>query len=75
MARAVAQLALYELPDDSFERFVPQVNAVSDTEITRVARAYLQPSDMITVVVGDPDVVMPAMQKEGFPEPQVVTVD
>jgi zinc protease len=75
VVRAVAQLALYTLPDDSFEQFVPRVKAVDEPEVTRVARAYLQPSEMITVVVGDPDVVAPAMQAEGFPEPQIVTVD
>ena len=75
VVRAVAQLALYDLPDDSFEQFVPRVNAVADSEVTRVARTYLQPPDMITVIVGDPDVVSPAMQAEGFPEPQIVTVE
>jgi zinc protease len=75
VARAVAQLSLYGLPDDSFELFVPAVNAVDSDEVTRVANAYLQPEDMITVVVGDPDVVVPAMEAEGFAGAQIVTVD
>jgi predicted Zn-dependent peptidase len=75
VARAVAQLALYDLPDDSFEEFVPRVNATSEDEVTRVANAYLQPAEMITVVVGDPDVVAPALRAEGFPEPVLVTVE
>jgi len=75
VARAVAQLALYDLPDDSFEQFVPRVDATSEDDVTRVANRYLQPSEMITVIVGDPDVVVPAMRAEGFPEPQFVTVE
>ena len=75
VARALAQLVLYDLPDDSFEQFVPRVNATSEDEVTRVANAYLRPSEMVTVVVGDPDVVAPALQSEGFPEPQLVTVE
>ncbi len=75
VARAVAQLALYDLPDDSFEQFVPRVDRTSEDEVTRVANQYLQPSEMITVIVGDPDVVAPALQAEGFPEPQIVTVE
>ena len=75
VARAVAQLALYDLPDDSFEQFVPRVDATSEDEVTRVANRYLQPSEMITVIVGDPDIVVPAMRAEGFPEPQFVTVE
>jgi len=75
VVRAVAQLALYDLPDDSFEQFVPRVKAVDEPEVTRVALGYLQPSDMVTVIVGDAEVVAPAMQAEGFPEPQIVTVE
>jgi predicted Zn-dependent peptidase len=75
VARAVAQLVLYELPDDSFEQFVPRVNATSEDEVTRVANAYLRPAEMVTVIVGDADVVAPALQSEGFPEPRLVTVE
>ncbi len=75
VARAVAQLALYDLPDDSFERFVPRVNATSEDEVTRVANAYLRPAEMVTVVVGDPEIVAPALEAEGFSDPQLVTVD
>ena len=55
IARAAGQLALYELPDDYFSQFSPRVNAVDSAEITRVAQAYLDPSRMLTVVVGDRD--------------------
>ncbi len=75
VARAAAQLALYDLPADSFENFVAAVNAVDAGDVTRVATTYLQPDDMITVVVGDPDLVIPSMTAEGFPEPEIVTVE
>jgi hypothetical protein len=51
------------------------VNAVGEADVTRVARSCLHPDDMITVIVGDPEVVGPAMQSEGFPEPRTVTVE
>ena len=44
VARAVAQLALYGLPDTYFQEFVPKVNAVTGDEVTRVAAAYLDPA-------------------------------
>ena len=75
VARAVAQLALYDLPDASLEQFVPSVNAVEPDDATRVAHAHLQPAEMTTVIVGDADVVVPSLRAEGFPEPQVVTVE
>ena len=53
VARSVAQLALYGLPDTYFQEFVPKVNAVTADEVTRVAAAYLDPSRLTTLVVGD----------------------
>ncbi len=53
VARAVAQLALFDLPDTYFEEFVPKVNAVTAAEVTRVAQNYLDPSRAIALVVGD----------------------
>ncbi|HET7617633.1 MAG TPA: hypothetical protein VFK20_03920, partial [Vicinamibacterales bacterium] len=57
VARAVAQLALFGLPDDYFEQFVPRVNAVTADDVLRVAREYLDPERMAIVIVGDRDVV------------------
>ena len=53
VARSVAQLALFDLPDTYFEQFVPKVNAVTADEVTRVAHTYLDPSRAIALVVGD----------------------
>jgi zinc protease len=53
VARSVAQLALFGLPDSYFEEFVPTVNAVTADEVTRVAQSYLDPSRAIALVVGD----------------------
>jgi zinc protease len=57
VARGVAQLALFGLPDDYFEQFVPRVNAVTAEDVLRVAREYLDPERMAIVIVGDRDVV------------------
>ena len=53
VARSVAQLALFDLPDSYFEEFLPKVNAVTADEVTRVARTYLDPSRAIALIVGD----------------------
>ncbi|HEX6973069.1 MAG TPA: hypothetical protein VF147_01645, partial [Vicinamibacterales bacterium] len=47
------QLALYNLPDDYFSTFVPKVLAVDEAEVTRVAAEYIDPSRLLTVIVGD----------------------
>ena len=36
IARAVTQLALYDLPDDYFAEFVPRVEQVTIDDVTRV---------------------------------------
>jgi predicted Zn-dependent peptidase len=53
VARAVAQLALFGLPDTYFQQFMPNVNAVTGDEVTRVAARYLDPARLTTLVVGD----------------------
>ena len=53
LARAVTQLALYELPDSYFDEFVGRVEAVTVDDVTRVTRQYLDPDRLTTLVVGD----------------------
>jgi predicted Zn-dependent peptidase len=53
ISRAAAQLALYGLPDDYFSTFVPKVLAVGADDVTRVARTHIDPSRLLTVIVGD----------------------
>lgn len=55
LAHALAQLALFDLPDDTFDRFVDLVNAVTTTEVTALARQWLASAAMHAVVVGDAD--------------------
>jgi len=57
MARAMTQLALYDLPDDYFDEFVPRIEGVTIEEITRVAERHLDPSRLTTLIVGDLDTI------------------
>lgn len=53
LARAVTQLALYDLPDDYFDRYVPLIQAVTMDEVTAAARRHLRLEELQVVVVGD----------------------
>lgn len=53
ISRSAAQLALYGLSDDYFSTFVPKVMAVDEAEVTRVAAAHIDPTRLLTVIVGD----------------------
>jgi zinc protease len=57
VARAVMQLALYDLPDDYFADFVPRVECVTAEEATRVMALYTDPGRLTTLVVGDLDAI------------------
>ena len=72
VARAVAQLSLYGLPDTYFEEFIPKVHAVEAADVTRVAQQYLEPSRLTTLVVGDHATIGPSLSALGLGEPQVL---
>jgi predicted Zn-dependent peptidase len=63
ISRGAAQLALYGLPDDYFSTFVPKVLAVSEAEVTRVAVEHIDPSRLLTVIVGDREKVGPSLPR------------
>jgi predicted Zn-dependent peptidase len=53
VARAVTNIALYDLPDDYFAEFVPLVERVTPDDVTRVAARHLDPDRLTTLIVGD----------------------
>jgi len=69
VARAVSQLALYDLPDTYFSDFVPTVSAVTAADVTRVAAQYLDPGRLTALVVGDAQVVAESLRTLSFGDP------
>ena len=61
VARAAAQMALHDLPDDYYTTFVPRVLAIDEASVTRAAAGHLDPSRLLTVIVGDRDRIGPAL--------------
>ena len=53
VARAVTQIALYDLPDDYFAEFVPRVERVTVDDVTARRRAPPRSRRLTTLVVGD----------------------
>jgi len=74
VARAVSQLALYDLPDSYFSDFVPTVTAVTSGDVMRVAAQYLDPGRLTALVVGDAAVVTESLHTLSFGEPQLLPV-
>jgi predicted Zn-dependent peptidase len=75
LARAVTQLALYDLPDTYFDEFVSTVESVTVDDVTRVARQYLDPARLTTLVVGDYGVVAPDLPKLDLGVPSILAAD
>ena len=74
VGRAAVQLALYDLPEDYFTTFVPKVLALTEEDVTRVAAAHLDPSRLLTVVVGDREKVGPSLHQLELGESSDVAV-
>jgi zinc protease len=72
VARSVAQLALYDLPDTYFAEFVPKVNAIGESDVTRVATRYLAPDKLSTLIVGDHSAIADSLTTLGLGTPSVL---
>ena len=72
VARGVAQLAVFGLPDTYFEEFVPRVRQVTAESVLDAAVRYLDPARMTTLVVGDLGVIRDSLGSLSLGEPQVV---
>jgi zinc protease len=75
IGRGAMQLALYDLPDDYFEQFVPRIEAVTSDDVSRVMARHLDPARFVTVVVGDLDTIGPDLAALGRGEPVILPPD
>jgi zinc protease len=75
IARAATQIALYDLPDDYFVQFVPNVERVTTTDVTRAAAAHLDPARLVTLVVGDLEAVADDLGRLGLGAPVVLSAE
>jgi predicted Zn-dependent peptidase len=53
IASQLAELVIYDLPDDYFNDYVARVLAVTKEDVARVAKKYLDPEKVAVIVVGD----------------------
>jgi zinc protease len=65
IARAAMQLAVHDLPDDTFDRFVPAVEAVTSDDVHKGATRHVRPDEATVVVVGDAAACATPLEKVG----------
>jgi len=68
VARGMAHLLLYGLPDDYFDSFVPSVERIDATRVREAAAAHLDPATLATAIVGDASLVGPQLVHSGVGE-------
>ena len=75
VARAAAQLALYDLPDTYFEAFIPRINAVGTDDVVSVAARYVDAARATTLIVGDHAAIGESLASLGLGELQVLPAE
>ena len=58
IASQMEDLFIYDLPDDTFNRYIDRILGVSRDDVSRVAKKTLNPDAMVVVVVGDKAQIM-----------------
>jgi zinc protease len=69
LARAMAQLVLYGLPDDYFDTFTTRVAEVTVDHARQAASTHLHPDRLATAIVSDSSIVLPQLAAAGLGEP------
>jgi zinc protease len=75
IARAAMQLALFDLPDDYFEQFVPTVSRITAADVHAVMERHVNPARLVTLIVGDLDVIGSELMALGLGDPVVLPSD
>ena len=71
VAAAVADLVVYDLPLDEYEKRPQHIDAVTAADVKRIAVDYFSPDAMTIIVVGDPKTVLPQLDALGLGAPEM----
>jgi predicted Zn-dependent peptidase len=75
VARSVAQLALYGLPDSYFEEFIPRVAAIERGDVVRAAARHVDPARATTLIVGDYTAIADSLGPLGLGDAQILPAE
>ena len=75
IAAALANLVLYGLPDDYFDRYRERVRAVTREDVQRAATTHLHPDRLQVVAVGDPTAITRPLEELGAGKVTVVEAE
>ena len=75
LSRQLEELIVYQLPDDYFERYIANVQAITADAVQKVAKTYIQPARFAVVVVGDRKMIEPGIRALNLGPVSVMSVE
>jgi predicted Zn-dependent peptidase len=75
LAASLAQLFVFNLPDDYYRTFTDRIRAISAADVQRAAERYIQPDKFAVVVVGDLKTIEPGIRALNLGPVTTVTID
>ena len=75
LARKLEELVVFNLPDDTFTKFVSAVTSVTASDIQKLSARYIQPDKMAVVVVGDRKVIEGPIRQLNLGPINFITID
>ena len=75
MSRRLEDAIVYRLPEDYFSKYVQNIQAVTASDVQRVAEKYIQPDKFAVVVVGDRQKIEAPIKALNLGPIKVLTVD
>jgi zinc protease len=75
LARKLEELVVYNLPEDTFSKFVSAVTGVTAADLQKLAARYIQPDKMAVVVVGDRKTIEGQIRQLNLGPVSFITID
>jgi zinc protease len=75
LAGNAEQLIVYKLPDNFYERYIANIQAVTADAVQKAAVKYIQPTKFAVVIVGDRKTIEPGVRALNLLPVRVMTVD
>jgi zinc protease len=75
ISRRLEEELVYKLPDDYFEKYVQNIQAVTAADVQRVAQKYIKPDHLAIVIVGDVKLIEPGVRALNLGPIKTMTID
>ena len=75
LASHLEEMIVYKLPDDYFERYVANIQAVTADAVQKAVATYIQPGKFAVVVAGDRKAIEAGVRNLNLGPVRVVTID